>query len=738
MTYKKFIILVLLTIASFSGQLFSQDTSWSDWSLLSTIEDDSLLIRYYIPEESTCENGNEYNKFQLKISGIENTEINSIQWKLGIKNCYDEDAILKVTIDLADKKLFYPEGECYFSKEFDFEANSLDESHFDVKTSYYDAKTSIEQVLKYSKKAFSIEGPKRVFITETAEYRVDGGALGLGADWFWYIDSCKGTPIAIGTKMNLRPEKPLTLYLKAEGTYNTTECIIKKIEYDEGSKDPVAIEGNNKLCAGERTILTVKGGILGTGANWKWFENDCNNGTYIGTGESVSVNPEKSTTYYVRAEGRLNITNCAAIDVTVFNRSIKPDSIILSKNEICSGENVLLRVVGGNLSNEANWVWLNNSCSGKPIGNGPVLNFQPDKSVRIFVKADGVCIEYNECQSGFIKVTGETPVLDRVIKRDTIYLNEEVKIKIPGDIDTLENKAYWYKDACKVGIPLGTGSSLSLKLKQETNMYVLLKNKCFTSECFNFSLVPDRSRKKSIFRPNSFTHFQFSLGPEYNLIIQDATIVKSNKTFFEEYNLSGLGINGGFQFHPILKEYFGLGLGVNGGIGKSSLQLLNNLRNYDRYSLEEKFDYQRLGVSIENAIGFKSLKLLGIINKTIQTNKYLAASEPGINFPISITVDNTFSFQKTSLGLRIGSYAGGKGLDIMYTFFHETSAKLFALDYSAIKNEIQGISITYWNFNSLNVKFDYSLAGTLQKWNEASLKNGFWSLQINYQLDRFY
>jgi len=59
----------------------------------------------------------------------------------------------------------------------------------------------------------------------------------------------------------------------------------------------------------------VNGG-LGEGADWKWYDGACGTNE-IGTGKSITVTPTATTTYFVRAEGDCNTTDCREIEVVV-------------------------------------------------------------------------------------------------------------------------------------------------------------------------------------------------------------------------------------------------------------------------------------------------------------------------------------------------------------------------------------------------------------------------------------
>lgn len=82
---------------------------------------------------------------------------------------------------------------------------------------------------------------------------------------------------------------------------------------------PTNIIGNAALCGeGSTTILSVNGGSLGTGAIVEWFTGSCD-GTPAGTGNSITVSPTQTTTYFVRYNSTCNgdVTTCASLVVKV-------------------------------------------------------------------------------------------------------------------------------------------------------------------------------------------------------------------------------------------------------------------------------------------------------------------------------------------------------------------------------------------------------------------------------------
>jgi hypothetical protein len=83
------------------------------------------------------------------------------------------------------------------------------------------------------------------------------------------------------------------------------------------STDPTSISGVLAVAPGVSTTLSLVGGSLGTGASWRWYAGGCGSGASIGSGTSIVVSPSSATTYFVRAEGDCNNSNCASATVNI-------------------------------------------------------------------------------------------------------------------------------------------------------------------------------------------------------------------------------------------------------------------------------------------------------------------------------------------------------------------------------------------------------------------------------------
>ena len=197
--------------------------------------------------------------------------------------------------------------------------------------------------------ASSIAGADSVVIGNAITLTVNGGSLGTNAHWVWYANGCSGTPIGTGTSIQVSPSFATTYYVRAEGTCNNSNCIIKSVGVIFcNPTGATSNKPNNAICKGSSITLTVNGPITGT-AVWKWYSGNCGPTTVncgsstnlVGTGQSITLSPTKTTTYYVRAEGGIcGTTQCVSITVNVLTVPVTPSVIVGTTTGLCNQANI--------------------------------------------------------------------------------------------------------------------------------------------------------------------------------------------------------------------------------------------------------------------------------------------------------------------------------------------------------------------------------------------------------------
>lgn len=147
---------------------------------------------------------------------------------------------------------------------------------------------------------------------------VVGGSLGTNAQWTWYAGGCgSGSVIGTGTSISVSPTSTTTYFVRAEGGCANTACASAQVVVNTQSTAPTSITASNlNVCAGSQTTLSVNGGSLGTGSDWRWYIGSCG-GQLVGGGPSITVSPQSTANYFVRAEGPCNTTTCASVVISV-------------------------------------------------------------------------------------------------------------------------------------------------------------------------------------------------------------------------------------------------------------------------------------------------------------------------------------------------------------------------------------------------------------------------------------
>ena len=316
------------------------------------------------------------------------------------------------------------------------------------------------------------------------QYRVNGTLSSFDYYLIWtsdYID-CSGKTIFQEHSLNLSIENPLSnqsnnalgdtwpsqedeFYAQTIVTkfydVHTSNYPSKKsgVKINLKSVEPDFIEGDNLLTYGNSTDLSVKGGSLGSGANWVWYSGSCGSNP-IGKGNIIYVSPTAKTTYFVRAEGPTNKTICIEKTIQIVSKS--PD-VILGKTDVYAGEEVELTLSGGFLMSDATWVWYENY---NKIGTGKSIKVKPTKNTEYRVRAESPQNGISNKVKTSIKVKSNDPTL--ITGDDIIFFGESTELTVEGGF-LLPNQEYvWYESTRKIG----TGKSIKVKPTKNTEYSV--------------------------------------------------------------------------------------------------------------------------------------------------------------------------------------------------------------------------------------------------------------------------
>src|SRR5690554_6719815 len=273
------------------------------------------------------------------------------------------------------------------------------------------------------------------------------------------------------------------------GTYNsyvvvagcTSAVASTNVTINIPSVAPTSITGTSTICSGASTTLTVSGGTLGTGATAQWYSGSCG-GTLVGTGNSITVSPTSTTTYYVRYSGTCNTTSCASQTVTVNSNSTAPTSIT-GTTTICSGSSTTLTVNGGTLGTGATAQWYSGSCGGTLVGTGNSITVSPTSNTTYFVRYNGTC-NTTTCISQAVTVNSNSTAPTSITGTSTICSGSSTTLTVTGGTLGTGATVQWYLGSCG-GALINTGNSITVAPTSTTTYYVRYVGTCNTTVCIS-------------------------------------------------------------------------------------------------------------------------------------------------------------------------------------------------------------------------------------------------------------
>jgi len=245
-----------------------------------------------------------------------------------------------------------------------------------------------------------------------------------GAEVDWYSGSCGGTYVGTGNPLALYPTASATYHARARNaasgcTSSGCSNSVSVTVLSASSAPTGASAAPDSICAGQTTGLSVAGGALGAGASWFWYAGSCG-GTQIGSGASINVSPDTTTTYFVRAEGDCNVTDCASVTVTVLPSPGAPSVAEVDRDWLCpdDGGDIMLTVQGGS---GTTLNWYSGGCGGPYVGSGsPLYVASPASTTTYYARWENSC-GASDCVAVTAHVDTTGPTFTQVPSAVVVY-----------------------------------------------------------------------------------------------------------------------------------------------------------------------------------------------------------------------------------------------------------------------------------------------------------------------------
>jgi hypothetical protein len=141
---------------------------------------------------------------------------------------------------------------------------------------------------------------------------------------------------------------------------------------------------SNTICNGSSTALTANGAV---GVVY-WYTGGCAS-TFVSTGNSISVSPVSTTTYYARnLNGGLFSGGCASITITV--NPVPNVTITPVTNTICSGSTTqLITQITGIGGNTPTYTWTPSTGLSNPVAPSPYASPATTQSYQLTISYGG-------------------------------------------------------------------------------------------------------------------------------------------------------------------------------------------------------------------------------------------------------------------------------------------------------------------------------------------------------------
>ncbi|MDA7787413.1 gliding motility-associated C-terminal domain-containing protein, partial [bacterium] len=242
---------------------------------------------------------------------------------------------------------------------------------------------------------------------------VNGGSLGTNSQWVWFDDSCAGNIIGNGDSISVNQTSNTTYFVRAEGDCNNTICedvTINNFPFYINQLDSISIDSTynpsdstwsiiDTVCPESAVKLFAHySGTFPVGHTISWYKNNCSSSS-IYSGDSITVYPDSTTTYFARILGPCGASLCRQITIVTKDGSISPSGIQSSANNFCTGGTTSLTVLGGQLGSGAYWSWYESSCgtTSNFISNGSSVSVTPSSTTSYYVRSNGGTCGSSSC-----------------------------------------------------------------------------------------------------------------------------------------------------------------------------------------------------------------------------------------------------------------------------------------------------------------------------------------------------
>ncbi len=278
-------------------------------------------------------------------------------------------------------------------------------------------------------------------------------------------------------------------------TVGGTASSAQSVTVNTLSGAPTTITGTTSICTvGGTTTLQAQGGSAGTNAQVVWYQNAVG-GTPVDTGNSITVSPTTTTTYYARYEGDCNTTTAVSAEVIVAPIAAA-GALTTGATTVCQGQTGVVYTIDP-ITNATSYEWTVPSgatiTSTPPYTNSISVNYSASASTgNLTVRGVNSTCPAGQALTQVITVntlsTAPTAIAVQGGGASAICSGENINLTVSGGTLGTNAEPQWSTDNCS-NTSFSNAQSITVNPTTTTTYYVKYVGDCNETACISITVT---------------------------------------------------------------------------------------------------------------------------------------------------------------------------------------------------------------------------------------------------------
>ncbi|WP_281633139.1 DUF7507 domain-containing protein [Flavobacterium luteolum] len=293
----------------------------------------------------------------------------------------------------------------------------------------------------------------------------------------WYADQTTTTVLFTGDTYSVTPAATTTYYVSVSGdgvcenAINTRKAVVVTVNRLGLDSDITALDV--AICAGSSTVLTASSTGVTTPV-FRWYADQTTT-TVLFTGDTYSVTPAATTTYYVSVSGDgvcENAINTRKAVVVTVNRLGLDSDITASDAIICAGSSVALTASSSGVNTPV-FRWYADQTTTTALFTGDTYNVTPAATTTYYVSVsgDGVCENAINSRKAVLVTVNRLGLDADITASDAVVCAGSSVALTASSVGVTTPVFRWYADQTTTTV-LFTGDTYSVTPAATTTYYV--------------------------------------------------------------------------------------------------------------------------------------------------------------------------------------------------------------------------------------------------------------------------